>query len=311
MPTLADGALLERVARGDADAFTVLYRRFERPVFGMLLRLAGAAEALAEEWLQEAFAPRVWLGAAGPHDPVARRGPALDLQDRPQHRAQRDGPQAVPDAPRLARRGRARRAGRAGERGRSRPAWTRRGGRPPSPRPWSGCPTSCARSIVLRCSRRAVVRRDRRGDGRPAGDAQVALPPRRRRAARGPRAGSGEGAMRHPAPGELLELHFGELRADAPRRGRRPRPRLRRLPRPPGRRGVGRARAGHGAGGRPARRRPRARPRPHRGGPAGSRAAGALASHFGAVRGGPWPAGWPSTRAGPSRFSPSWPWARS
>ena len=67
MPTLADGALLERVARGDADAFTVLYRRFERPVFGMLLRLAGGRRALAEEWLQEAFT-RVWLGAAT-HDP--------------------------------------------------------------------------------------------------------------------------------------------------------------------------------------------------------------------------------------------------
>ncbi len=67
MPTLADGTLLERVARGDTDAFTVLYRRFERPVFAMLLRLAGGRRALAEEWLQEAFT-RVWLGA-GTHDP--------------------------------------------------------------------------------------------------------------------------------------------------------------------------------------------------------------------------------------------------
>jgi RNA polymerase sigma-70 factor (ECF subfamily) len=67
MPTLSDGALLERVAGGDADAFTVLYRRFERPVFGMLLRLAGGRRAIAEEWLQEAFT-RVWLGAAT-HDP--------------------------------------------------------------------------------------------------------------------------------------------------------------------------------------------------------------------------------------------------
>jgi RNA polymerase sigma-70 factor (ECF subfamily) len=68
MPTLTDGALLERVARGDADAFTILYRRFERPVFSMLLRLAGGRRALAEEWLQEAFT-RVWLGAAT-HDPA-------------------------------------------------------------------------------------------------------------------------------------------------------------------------------------------------------------------------------------------------
>jgi RNA polymerase sigma-70 factor (ECF subfamily) len=67
MPTLSDGVLLERVARGDTDAFTVLYRRFERPVFAMLLRLAGGRRAVAEEWLQEAFT-RVWLGAAT-HDP--------------------------------------------------------------------------------------------------------------------------------------------------------------------------------------------------------------------------------------------------
>jgi RNA polymerase sigma-70 factor (ECF subfamily) len=67
MATLSDGALLERVARGDADAFTVLYRRFERPVFGTLVRLAGGRRALAEEWLQEAFT-RVWLGAST-HDP--------------------------------------------------------------------------------------------------------------------------------------------------------------------------------------------------------------------------------------------------
>jgi RNA polymerase sigma-70 factor (ECF subfamily) len=67
MATPADGALLERVVRGDADAFTLLYRRYERPVFAMLLRLAGGRRALAEEWLQEAFT-RVWLGA-GTHDP--------------------------------------------------------------------------------------------------------------------------------------------------------------------------------------------------------------------------------------------------
>jgi RNA polymerase sigma-70 factor, ECF subfamily len=67
MSTLSDGALLERVAGGDADAFTVLYRRYERPIFGMLVRLAGGRRALAEEWLQEAFT-RVWL-AAGTHDP--------------------------------------------------------------------------------------------------------------------------------------------------------------------------------------------------------------------------------------------------
>ena len=67
MPLPSDRALVERAARGDAEAFAVLYRRYERPVFGVLLRLAGGRRALAEEWLQEAFT-RVWLGA-GTHDP--------------------------------------------------------------------------------------------------------------------------------------------------------------------------------------------------------------------------------------------------
>jgi RNA polymerase sigma-70 factor (ECF subfamily) len=66
LTTLSDDALIERVAGGDADAFSVLYRRYERPVFSVLLRLGGR-RALAEEWLQEAFT-RVWL-AARSHDP--------------------------------------------------------------------------------------------------------------------------------------------------------------------------------------------------------------------------------------------------
>jgi RNA polymerase sigma-70 factor (ECF subfamily) len=67
MPLPSDRALVEGAARGDADAFATLYRRYERPVFGVLLRLAGGRRALAEEWLQEAFT-RVWLGAST-HDP--------------------------------------------------------------------------------------------------------------------------------------------------------------------------------------------------------------------------------------------------
>jgi len=70
MATLSDDALIERVARGDADAFALLYRRYERPVFAVLLRLGGQ-RPLAEEWLQEAFT-RVWL-AAGTHDPARGR----------------------------------------------------------------------------------------------------------------------------------------------------------------------------------------------------------------------------------------------
>lgn len=65
----SDEALIERVSHGDRDAFAALYRRYERPVFVVLLRLGGQ-RALAEEWLQEAFT-RVWL-AAGSHD--AARG---------------------------------------------------------------------------------------------------------------------------------------------------------------------------------------------------------------------------------------------
>jgi RNA polymerase sigma-70 factor (ECF subfamily) len=67
MATPSDDALLERVAHGDTDAFTALYRRYERPVFAVLLRFGGQ-RALAEEWLQEAFT-RVWL-AAKSHDPA-------------------------------------------------------------------------------------------------------------------------------------------------------------------------------------------------------------------------------------------------
>lgn len=69
LASASDNALVERVSRGDRDAFALLYRRYERPVFAVLLRLGGQ-RALAEEWLQEAFT-RVWL-AASSHD--ASRG---------------------------------------------------------------------------------------------------------------------------------------------------------------------------------------------------------------------------------------------
>ena len=69
LASASDDALVARVARGDRDAFALLYERYARPVFGVLLRLGGQ-RALAEEWLQEAFT-RVWL-AAGTHD--AARG---------------------------------------------------------------------------------------------------------------------------------------------------------------------------------------------------------------------------------------------
>jgi RNA polymerase sigma factor (sigma-70 family) len=67
MPAPTDLELIDRVARGDRDAFTALYERHSRPVFAVLYRLAGR-RALAEEWLQETFT-RVWL-AARTHDPA-------------------------------------------------------------------------------------------------------------------------------------------------------------------------------------------------------------------------------------------------
>ncbi len=64
---LADEDLMQRVATGDQDAFAVLYHRFERPVFSLILRMT-RNRAVAEELLQEAFT-RVWLGADS-HDPA-------------------------------------------------------------------------------------------------------------------------------------------------------------------------------------------------------------------------------------------------
>ena len=145
MATLPDRALLERVAGGDADAFTALYRRFERPVFAMLLRLAGGRRAVAEEWLQEAFT-RVWLGAAT-HDPSrgevrpwvykialnTARSEMARKRYRTPHVSIDEAGLDVPDEG-------------GGREAASRRAWTRRGRRAPSPLPWSASRTSCARS---------------------------------------------------------------------------------------------------------------------------------------------------------------------
>jgi RNA polymerase sigma-70 factor (ECF subfamily) len=66
-PVPTDLELIDAVARGDRQAFAALYAAYSRPVFGVLLRLAGR-RALAEDWLQETFT-RVWLAAAT-HDPA-------------------------------------------------------------------------------------------------------------------------------------------------------------------------------------------------------------------------------------------------
>jgi RNA polymerase sigma-70 factor (ECF subfamily) len=56
-----DGRLIERVGRGDRDAFDQLYRRFARPVLAMALRQLGD-NGRAEDAAQETFAA-VWRSA--------------------------------------------------------------------------------------------------------------------------------------------------------------------------------------------------------------------------------------------------------
>src|SRR5947208_16720095 len=53
-----DGELIQRIGRGDAGAFEVLYRRFSRPVFGLALRRPGDRMP-AEDAVQETFTA-VW-----------------------------------------------------------------------------------------------------------------------------------------------------------------------------------------------------------------------------------------------------------
>lgn len=58
MDTPSDRTLAERAVRGDSEAFSELYRRYERPIFNFILRSTGE-RPLAEELLQETFT-RVW-----------------------------------------------------------------------------------------------------------------------------------------------------------------------------------------------------------------------------------------------------------
>ena len=95
-----DGALLERIGRGDREAFDVLYGRFVRPVFALALRRLGD-RGRAEDATQETFAS-VWRSARsykpdrGPGAPWlyavarnaivdrtrARSEPPIDVPDR-------------------------------------------------------------------------------------------------------------------------------------------------------------------------------------------------------------------------------------
>ncbi len=96
-----DGELLQRIGKGDRDAFDILYRRFVRPVFGLALRRLGD-RGRAEDAAQETFAS-VWRSASsykperGPGAPwlyaVARNA----IVDRA--RARSETPMEPPDEP--------------------------------------------------------------------------------------------------------------------------------------------------------------------------------------------------------------------
>ena len=58
LSTLDDAALLERLSRGDREAFPLLYDRYGRTVFGLALHLVGDRET-AEETTQDVFTS-VW-----------------------------------------------------------------------------------------------------------------------------------------------------------------------------------------------------------------------------------------------------------
>ena len=61
-PEVTDGALIERVAAEEREAFEELYRRFARPVLGLALRRLGD-RGRAEDSVQEVFAS-VWRSAS-------------------------------------------------------------------------------------------------------------------------------------------------------------------------------------------------------------------------------------------------------
>lgn len=76
---LTDGDLISRVARRDANAFELLYRRYARPVFGLALRRLGD-RMRAEDAVQETFAA-VWRSART-YRPERGAGGTLALRGR-------------------------------------------------------------------------------------------------------------------------------------------------------------------------------------------------------------------------------------
>lgn len=100
---LTDGDLISRVARRDANAFELLYRRYARPVFGLALRRLGD-RMRAEDAVQETFAA-VWRsartykpdrGAGAPWLYAVARNAIVDRS-----RSRTEPPTEVPDAPSL------------------------------------------------------------------------------------------------------------------------------------------------------------------------------------------------------------------
>jgi RNA polymerase sigma-70 factor (ECF subfamily) len=100
-PRPTDGDLIRRVARRDANAFEMLYRRYARPVFGLALRRLGD-RMRAEDAVQEAFAA-VWRsaktykperGAGAPWLYAVARNAIVDRS-----RSRSDPPGEVPDTP--------------------------------------------------------------------------------------------------------------------------------------------------------------------------------------------------------------------
>ncbi|MFO0595466.1 MAG: sigma-70 family RNA polymerase sigma factor [Myxococcaceae bacterium] len=55
LATLTDEALLDAFRQGELAAFDVLYARYERPLFGFIVRAVGGDRAAAEDLLQQVF----------------------------------------------------------------------------------------------------------------------------------------------------------------------------------------------------------------------------------------------------------------
>src|SRR3954454_4804655 len=72
----SDSRLIERVGRGDREAFELLYKRFARPVLGMALRQLGD-NGRAEDAAQETFAA-VWRSARSYRAERGTAGPSAD-----------------------------------------------------------------------------------------------------------------------------------------------------------------------------------------------------------------------------------------